>query len=100
MVSKKLGEEEIKNMFSQFGAIEDCTVLRDDNGISRGEEMVNVTSRAKSRRLRMLQKVEAGQSNSINVRLDHFKRVHPCENCNVMFNEKEAPVLLRGAGEL
>ena len=39
MVSKKLGEEEIKNMFNQFGAIEDCTVLRDDNGISRGEKI-------------------------------------------------------------
>ena len=39
MVSKKLSEEEIKNMFNQFGAIEDCTVLRDDNGISRGENM-------------------------------------------------------------
>ena len=40
MVSKKLSEEEIKNMFNQFGAIEDCTVLRDDSGISRGEEIV------------------------------------------------------------
>ena len=39
MVSKKLSEEEIKNMFNQFGAIEDCTVLRDDNGISRGEKI-------------------------------------------------------------
>ena len=38
MVSKKMGEEEIKTMFSQFGPIEDCTVLRDDNGISRGED--------------------------------------------------------------
>ena len=37
MVSKKLGEEEVKGMFSQFGPIEDCTVLRDDNGISRGK---------------------------------------------------------------
>ena len=36
MVSKKMGEEEIKTMFSQFGPIEDCTVLRDDNGVSRG----------------------------------------------------------------
>ena len=37
MVSKKMGEDEVKGMFSQFGPIEDCTVLRDDNGISRGK---------------------------------------------------------------
>ena len=37
MVSKKLSEEEVKGMFSQFGPIEDCTVLRDDHGISRGQ---------------------------------------------------------------
>ena len=64
MVSKKLGEEEIKTMFNQFGAIEDCTVLRDDNGISRGEEKVIITQcheRAGfSRRLRILQKLEGG----------------------------------------
>ena len=36
MVCKKLNEEEIKDMFIQFGPIEECTVLRDDNGISRG----------------------------------------------------------------
>ena len=36
MVCKKLGEEDIKAMFIQFGPIEECTVLRDDNGISRG----------------------------------------------------------------
>ena len=36
MVCKKLNEEDIKAMFIQFGPIEECTVLRDDNGISRG----------------------------------------------------------------
>ena len=45
MVSKKLGEEEIRSMFCQFGAIEDCTVLRDDNGISRGEDTLYWASR-------------------------------------------------------
>ena len=44
--------------------------------------------------------LKPGQLSSINVRLDHFKRVHPCENCNVMFNEKRARVLLRRAREL
>ena len=36
MVNKKLTEEDIKKMFEQFGSIEDASVLRDDNGISRG----------------------------------------------------------------
>ena len=36
MVCKKLNEDDIKDMFIQFGPIEECTVLRDDNGISRG----------------------------------------------------------------
>ena len=39
MVCKKLNEEEIKAMFIKFGPIEECTVLRDDNGISRGMKM-------------------------------------------------------------
>lgn len=51
MVSKKLGEEEIKTMFNQFGAIEDCTVLRDDNGISRGEENVLLCSMSRGSRV-------------------------------------------------
>ena len=57
MVSKKLGEEEIKNMFNQFGAIEDCTVLRDDSGISRGEVIMVIMPRAnKFKEARNLQK--------------------------------------------
>ena len=50
MVSKKLGEEEIKNMFNQFGAIEDCTVLRDDSGISRGEDIMPRANKFKEAR--------------------------------------------------
>ena len=37
MVSKKLGENEVRAMFQHFGIIEECTVLRDNNGISKGE---------------------------------------------------------------
>ena len=37
MVNKRLDEEEIKQIFAKFGPIEECTVLRDDNGISRGK---------------------------------------------------------------
>ena len=39
MVSKKLDEEEIQKMFQPFGAVEESSVLRDDNGISRGEQL-------------------------------------------------------------
>ena len=43
MVCKKLTEEDIKAMFIQFGPIEECTVLRDDNGISRGINIEDVS---------------------------------------------------------
>ena len=38
MVSKTLGESEIKTMFDQFGPVEETSVLRDDSGVSRGEQ--------------------------------------------------------------
>jgi hypothetical protein len=37
MVSKKYSESDVRVMFSSFGTIEECTVLRDTNGISKGE---------------------------------------------------------------
>jgi hypothetical protein len=40
MVSKKLSEEEIKQMFQVFGPIEECSILRDEAGISRGESVL------------------------------------------------------------
>lgn len=36
MLSKKFNETDVKMMFAPFGNIEDCTVLRDQNGQSRG----------------------------------------------------------------
>jgi len=38
MLSKKYDEDDVRKMFVSFGTIEECSVLRDNNGISRGEE--------------------------------------------------------------
>lgn len=37
MVSKKYNESDVRVMFNSFGTIEECTVLRDTNGVSKGE---------------------------------------------------------------
>ena len=37
MVCKKLKEDDIKRLFQPFGPIEDCSILRDDSGVSRGQ---------------------------------------------------------------
>ncbi len=42
MVSKKYAENDVRGMFQQFGTIEECTVLRDVNGISKGRNVQNV----------------------------------------------------------
>lgn len=39
MVSKKYGENEIRMMFSSFGQIEECRVLRGPDGQSRGRSV-------------------------------------------------------------
>ncbi|XP_043246719.1 CUGBP Elav-like family member 1 isoform X2 [Amphibalanus amphitrite] len=36
MLSKKYNENDVREMFQSFGQIEECTVLRDQNGISKG----------------------------------------------------------------
>ena len=37
MVCKKLDEDDIRSLFEKFGTIEECTILRDNNGISKGK---------------------------------------------------------------
>ncbi|XP_063222557.1 CUGBP Elav-like family member 1 isoform X24 [Bacillus rossius redtenbacheri] len=45
MLSKKCSENDVRTMFSQFGAIEECTVLRDTSGQSKGCAFVTYTSK-------------------------------------------------------
>ncbi len=36
MLSKTMNEQDVRNMFSTFGVIEECSILRDNNGQSKG----------------------------------------------------------------
>ncbi|XP_062599655.1 CUGBP Elav-like family member 2 isoform X12 [Saccostrea cucullata] len=45
MISKKCSESDVKMMFAPFGSIEDCTILRDQNGQSRGCAFVTYANR-------------------------------------------------------
>lgn len=45
MISKKATEEDIRKMFAAFGFVEECTILRDGNGSSRGCAFVTFASR-------------------------------------------------------
>jgi len=42
MVSKKYDEDDVKKMFTSFGTIEECSVLRDNNGISKGTKAIRI----------------------------------------------------------
>jgi len=40
MLSKKCSENDVRMMFAPFGTIEECTILREQNGQSRGQDYV------------------------------------------------------------
>ncbi|XP_021956300.1 probable serine/threonine-protein kinase DDB_G0282963 isoform X2 [Folsomia candida] len=45
MISRKCNEAEVRNMFSRFGVIDECTVLRDNNQQSKGCAFVTFASK-------------------------------------------------------
>jgi len=45
MLSKKCNENDVRSMFQTYGQIEECTVLRDQNGQSKGCAFVTFASR-------------------------------------------------------
>jgi len=40
MLSKKCSENDVRMMFAPFGTIEECTILREQSGQSRGQHYV------------------------------------------------------------
>ncbi|XP_040184192.1 CUGBP Elav-like family member 1 isoform X8 [Rana temporaria] len=46
MVSKKVNENDIRVLFSQFGQIEECRILRGPDGLSRGCAFITFSSRS------------------------------------------------------
>ena len=52
MLSKKITENDVRAMFAAFGTIEECTVLRDVNTVSRGTIVFQLKKKKKKKKRR------------------------------------------------
>ena len=91
MVSKNLDEQNIRALFQSYGTIEDCTVLRDANGKSRGTRFDRMRKRVV-------------QLPFLRLRFRHFPKTSMRSECNQIHasisNDGSESLMTRGAGQL